>query len=311
MKGSHRDGSPDPQKDLQALLSWYRLMGVTETIQDCPPGPRKSESHAPNTPPQPTSNTPAQLTSPPPPRPSSSSLVSSPTVPKAKNPPPPNQAQAIQTATAMALAAKGLPELHEALKAFDDCPLKITAQNCVFSDGVAGAELMVIGEAPGAEEDKQGKPFVGRSGRLLDQMLRAIGRDRLAADPAQGVYIANMIPWRPPGNRDPDPHEIAMCMPFIRRHIVLARPKVILLAGRVAAQSLLEVTLAVGAMRGKSWNLPLTDEPHAETAQTVPAQTVPTIVTYHPAFLLRQPHQKRRAWQDLRATQQQLRAATP
>jgi DNA polymerase len=159
------------------------------------------------------------------------------------------------------------------------CPLHLTRTQGVFGVGPKRADWLVIGEAPGAEEDRRGEPFVGAAGQLLDAMLRAIGLDR-----ATNVYIANMLKSRPPGNRDPKPEEIAACLPYLQRQIELLRPKIMLAVGRIAAQSLLGTQAPLGRLRGQVHRFGDT----------------PLVVTYHPAYLLRTPAEKRKAWEDLK-----------
>ncbi|MGB1208198.1 MAG: uracil-DNA glycosylase, partial [Paracoccaceae bacterium] len=149
--------------------------------------------------------------------------------------------------------------------------------------------VMILGEAPGRDEDIQGKPFVGRAGQLLDRMLAAIDRDRRADDPAQGVYISNVLPWRPPQNRDPRPDEIAMMMPFVERHVLLVDPKVLIVMGNIACQAVLGKR-GITRLRG-TWHQALGR---------------PALPMFHPAFLLRQPHAKREAWADLLALRAHL-----
>jgi DNA polymerase len=173
--------------------------------------------------------------------------------------------------------------LEHRVRQCESCELHRTRTNTVFGVGDRAAELMVIGEAPGADEDRQGEPFVGRAGQLLNAMLWAIGLKR------EQVFIANILKCRPPGNRDPRPEEILRCEPFLRRQLALVRPKMILAVGRVAAQSLLKSQDAVGRMRGRVYRF----------------DDIPLVVTYHPAYLLRSPEQKEKAWQDL----QRVRAA--
>ncbi|MBX9977726.1 MAG: uracil-DNA glycosylase [Alphaproteobacteria bacterium] len=189
-----------------------------------------------------------------------------------------------------------LEELRQAILAFEDCPLKHTAMNTVFCDGNPDADVMLVGEAPGADEDEQGKPFVGRCGQLLDKMLLAIGLDRTK------VYIANMIPWRPPGNRPPSTQEIAQCLPFIERHIFLKQPKFLLLLGAVATKALLNNNTGIMRLRGQWQNYKpsMTDE-------TYP--TIQALPTFHPAFLLRSPGQKVYAWEDLKTLKAAVDAA--
>jgi uracil-DNA glycosylase family 4 len=155
--------------------------------------------------------------------------------------------------------------------------------NCVFSDGNPEADLMILGEAPGANEDRQGLPFVGEAGQLLDRMLASIGRDRTSA------YISNVLFWRPPGNRTPTAEEVASCLPFVEKHIALAKPKALLLVGGSSAGALLNLGLGVMKMRG-NWY------PYTNAFLEAP---LPALVTLHPAYLLRQPGQKRLAWRDL------------
>jgi DNA polymerase len=177
------------------------------------------------------------------------------------------------------------------VRAFEGCALKRTAKNTVFADGVAGAPVMVVGEAPGADEDRLGKPFVGVSGQLMDRMFEAIGMSR-----ARDLYITNILFWRPPGNRTPTLSEQAICLAFTRRHIKLARPKVLVLAGGTAAKSVLDTTEGIMRLRGKWTNLGLDD-----------GSTVPTLPTFHPAYLLRTPASKRQSWSDLLALDKKLR----
>ncbi|NNG03942.1 MAG: uracil-DNA glycosylase, partial [Inquilinus sp.] len=186
--------------------------------------------------------------------------------------------------------AKTLDELRAALTGFEGCALKRTATNLVFADGNPAAEVMLVGEAPGAEEDRQGLPFVGTSGRLLDRMLACIGLDRTS------VYITNILPWRPPGNRQPTAAEIAVCLPFAERHIALKHPRLLILAGGTAAKTILGTAEGITRMRGR-W-----------TDHTIPGMSapVPTVAIYHPAYLLRQPAQKRDAWRDLLAIKRRL-----
>ena len=200
--------------------------------------------------------------------------------------------ETVQDARALAAGCETLEALRAAVGHFDGCGLKKTAKNTVFSDGSPDARLMLIGEAPGRDEDLQGVPFVGRSGQLLDRILAAIGHDRTNS------YITNVIPWRPPGNRSPTPLETAICRPFVERQIELVDPDVIVFLGGVAAKELLETTEGVMRLRGK-W-------------KTYPPQDGKwrAIATLHPAYLLRQPAQKRLAWRDFLEIRQALNAAS-
>jgi len=190
----------------------------------------------------------------------------------------------IGSAQAAAAAAQSLAELQAALEAFDGCGLKRTATNTVFADGTPAGGILFIGEAPGRDEDRIGKPFVGRAGQLLDKMLASIGLDRNV-----NAYITNVINWRPPDNRDPSPEEAAQCLPFLRRHIELAEPQLIVLLGAVAARHVVGLSEGIMKMRGR-W-----------MEYRVGERMVPLMPTLHPAYLLRQPAHKKLAWRDLQA----------
>ncbi|MGC2856186.1 uracil-DNA glycosylase [Novispirillum sp. DQ9] len=199
--------------------------------------------------------------------------------------------QAAQSAAHMAAAATSLEELRRALESFDGCPLKATATHTVFADGNPGGALMVVGEAPGRDEDRLGLPFVGESGQLLDKMLASIGQTR------DTFYITNVLPWRPPGNRTPTDAEVAVCLPFLERHIELVQPKVLLLVGGLAAKTILAKPEGIMKLRGR-W------QGYATPGLSHP---IPAIATFHPAYLLRSPAQKRLAWRDLLDLKQKLR----
>ncbi len=197
-----------------------------------------------------------------------------------------SEAKPVETAKALAAAAETIPALKAAVESFDGCALKATARNTVFCDGALDAQVLLIGEAPGKEEDEQGLPFVGRSGQMLDRMLAQIGLDR-----RHNMLISNTIYWRPPGNRDPTQGESLACLPFVERLIDLARPKLLILAGKAAAHALLKREDGVLKLRGRRLN-------HRQGDLTVNA-----MVMLHPAYLLRQPHQKKLAWADLLVTE--------
>ena len=265
-----------------ALLQWQIEMGADEAIGDialdrlAPPAPVA---------PEPASRSPAPRSAPP--RPAASFA------PPATTAPPraltESAAEPAQSARALAGQAMTIEALAALVAGFDACPLKRTATNTVFADGNPAAPVMIIGEAPGADEDRIGKPFVGRAGQLLDRMLAAIGLDRA------GVQITNVIYWRP-GNRKPTAAEIASCLPFVFRHIVLSRPKVLVLAGGTAASTLLDVAEGITRLRGRWFDL------------AVPGldAKLPTLPMFHPAFLLRSPERKREAWRDLLALKAKL-----
>jgi uracil-DNA glycosylase family 4 len=184
---------------------------------------------------------------------------------------------------ALAATASTLDELRAVMDAYDGCVLKKRATQLCFADGNPEAEIMLVGEGPGADEDRIGKPFVGRAGQLLDRMLGAIGLDRTK------VYIANMVPWRPPGNREPTPEELALCAPFLYRQIELVAPKILVTLGNVPTQALFETKAGITRMRGQWRDL------------TINGLTIPTLPTLHPAYLLRQPAAKAQAWKDMLA----------
>ena len=194
---------------------------------------------------------------------------------------------------ALARGAMTLEDLRAALAGFDGCALKATAKNLCFADGNERARVMLIGEAPGADEDRQGLPFVGVSGQLLDRMLAAIGLVR-----ATDVYIANIVPWRPPGNRTPTPQEMMICKPFIERQIELAAPDILVTIGAPSSQALLGVK-GIMAERGK-WR-----------DYRVGNRIIPALPTLHPAYLLRNPVAKRQAWADLRSLKLRLDGLPP
>jgi DNA polymerase len=192
--------------------------------------------------------------------------------------------------SALEIAARcnTLAELKAALESFEGSQLRTLATNTVFADGNPGSRIMLIGEAPGRDEDVAGLPFVGRAGKLLDRMMAAIGLDR------SGFYIVNVMPWRPPDNRNPDPGEVAMCIPFLRRHIELAAPKILILLGAVSARHVLGLNEGIMKLRGR-W-----------LDYRVGTSMIPVMPTLHPAYLLRQPAHKKLAWRDLQAVADRL-----
>ncbi len=269
------------RNQLAALLDWYVAMGVDEAIGDTP-----RDSFAP----------PAAVTARPAPIP-----TASPSAPRSVQPlavpaiarPLASATSEVASARALAEAATTLAELEAAVSSFDGCALRKTATHTVFADGTPHAPVMVIGEAPGADEDRMGKPFVGRSGQLLDRMLAAIGLDR-----QHNVYITNILFWRPPGNRKPTEAEIALCLPFVWRHIALGTPKVVLLSGGTATSAMLNRAEGITKLRGRWFDL------------AVPGQDrpVPALTTYHPSFLLRTPARKSETWRDFLELQSKLQA---
>jgi uracil-DNA glycosylase len=187
-----------------------------------------------------------------------------------------------RSAASIAASAKNLDELRDLLEKFDGCGLKATATRLVFSDGAPNSRIMLVGEGPGGDEDRIGRPFVGRAGQLLDRMLAAIELDR------SKVYIANVVPWRPPGNRTPTPQETTICLPFIRRQIELVGPKLLVCLGGSSAQTLLGLKEGITRTRGQWYDYAMA------------GGAIKALPMLHPAYLLRQPAQKRAAWRDLR-----------
>jgi DNA polymerase len=254
---------------IAAWADWYQRMGVLDAVED------------------PESRLPAEAPA------EASPAVAAP-VPAAPARAAPAGGQRVAQARALAAACTSLAALEAAVDEFDGCGLKQTATRLCFADGSPTAKLMLIGEAPGAEEDRQGKPFVGPSGKLLDRMLAAIGLDRDA------VWITNIVFWRPPGNRPPTAGEIAICQPFLERQVELLRPRRILFLGGAGARGLLELTEGVTKLRGRPY-----------LYQPGQGEPIPAAVTFHPAYLLRQPLQKRLVWRDLLTLRRQLVEDTP
>ena len=268
------------REDLAALLKWYVDSGLDETIGDVPVDRFASRTSMVSAPDQPAGAERAA------PRP-----IERPPVTPVRAPVPIESPQLVEDARQLARACASLAELETAIRGFEGCALKRTAKNTVFADGVAGAPVMVVGEAPGADEDRMGKPFVGVSGQLMDRMFEAIGMSR-----ERDVYITNILFWRPPGNRTPTLAEQAMCLAFTRRHVELAKPKVVVLAGGTSAKAMLDTTEGIMRLRGKWTTLRLDD-----------GTEVPTLPTFHPAYLLRTPASKRQSWYDLLALDKKLR----
>ena len=261
------DSSPDTMSPEAALaaLEWQIELGADEAIGDRPINRYELVAN------QARAKEPVKAPAP-----------SAPSAPSAPGPEAGSGPDPVDEAERLAAAADTLEELRAAIAAFDGCDLKKGARNLVFADGNPAARVMVIGEAPGREEDRIGKPFVGRAGHLLDRMFAAIGLSRSAPDPDHALYITNILPWRPPQNRDPTPGEIAVMRPFVLRHIELVDPDVIVLMGNIACQALLG-RRGITRLRGH-WH---------ELGRR------PVLPMFHPAYLLRNPSAKREAWADL------------
>jgi uracil-DNA glycosylase len=265
-------------KSLSELLDFYREAGVDALLGEEP----VDRFAAPEVPPPARAPQPVAL----PPGLETKGRAAPPLAPPLAPPPAPDAAA--MAAREAAKSAKTLDELRAILEGFDGCALKATATKLVFADGNPQAKLMFVGEAPGRDEDIEGLPFVGRSGKLLDLMLAAIGLDR------GKVYIANIVPWRPPGNRTPTPQEQQICLPFILRQIELADPDILVCLGGPSAQALLGIKDGITKTRGRWFNF-----------QNGKRQ-IRVLATFHPAFLLRSPLQKRFAWRDFLAIKKAL-----
>ncbi|MEJ6781404.1 uracil-DNA glycosylase [Aminobacter sp. Piv2-1] len=280
--------SGNERPDLRDLLAFYAAAGVDDALAEEPidrfaesaqrqaaPAPEAARSTQADLG-RPDRNMAERAAPPPPQRPAASAAV-------------PDEAQA---AAARELAGKAatLDELRQIMEGFEGCNLKATAKSMVFADGNPEADLMLVGEAPGRDEDLEGLPFVGRSGQLLDRILAAIGLDRKSA------YIANVIPWRPPGNRTPTPHETEICRPFIERQIALANPKVLVTLGGPSAKLLVGSPDGILRLRG-NW----------KTHTTAQGTVIPVMPTLHPAYLLRNPAHKKLAWRDFLEVKAKLR----
>ena len=257
----------------RALLEWHIELGATEAIGEVPVDrfalPAQSQTR----------------------RAARAAPAAAPTPAPAPSAEDPAAEDPVAAARAAADAAGDLEALRAALAAYEHCDLRRGARNLVFADGEPAARVMIIGEAPGREEDQRGLPFVGRAGQLLDRMFAAIGMARTAPDPDRALYITNMLPWRPPQNRDPSAQELAMLRPFVERHVALAAPQVLVLMGRISASAMLETREGITRLRGR-WH---------------EAVGLPALPMLHPAYLLRNPAAKRHAWADLLALQAHLR----
>jgi uracil-DNA glycosylase len=274
--------TPDPAPTIAQLLTFYLEAGVDCALMEEPvnrlsdpdiaPGPREIAAPRETAVPEPVRTFAAA-------------------VPVARDEPAPLPEAAIMLAREAARTAPSLDVLRALLEKFDGCALKSTATRLVFADGNPQARIMFVGEAPGREEDIEGLPFVGRSGKLLDRMIAAIGLDR------SNAYIANVIPWRPPGNRTPTPQETQICLPFIQRQIELVNPDVLVTLGNPSTQTLLSTREGIMKTRGRWFDY--------DTGTRV----IRALATFHPAYLLRSPSYKRMAWQDLRAIAKALEQA--
>jgi DNA polymerase len=249
-------------EDLLSVLDWYRAVGVDLAVTDAPVDRFASSAAAPRLRPAPEAEAAAPAAAP----------------------------AAPAETMALAAAAATMDELRAIMEAYDGCALKKRATQLCFADGNPEAEIMLVGEGPGEQEDLAGKPFVGRAGQLLDRMLAAIGLDR------SKVFIANMVPWRPPGNREPSPEELALCLPFLYRQVELVAPKFLVTLGNVPTRALFGTSQGITRMRGQ-WR-----------ALTINGHVMQALPMLHPAYLLRMPGSKALAWRDLLSLKQAMAA---
>lgn len=279
---------PTTAADALALLKWQLAMGIDEALEEepvdltaAPPAPALPASPA-------SASTPAEgahiySVNTPTPSPAASPR------PAAFSPPAPAAPVTRHTPAELARIAT-LEDLKKAMREIEGLSIRDTAMNLVFGEGQLQPKVMLVGEAPGEEEDRSGRPFIGRAGQLLEKMLSELCFTR------EQVYITNVLPWRPPGNRTPKVEEVATCLPFLMRHIEIVRPEVLLLLGGPAAKALLGKEESVTRMRGIWWDYHSAGLP----------ESLPALVTYHPAYLLRTPLQKRESWRDLRLLKKKI-----
>src|SRR5436309_1994639 len=270
--------SPIDPRDLAAMLAWQAEAGADEPILETPVDRYKASITFPVPPKSPARQVTESARAP-----AGMPLSPRPVAKPAPAKPAPPATPAAASARELAQSARNLEELVEALAAFDGCALKKTATNLVFGDGNPAARIIFVGEAPGADEDRAGKPFVGVSGQLLDRMLGWIGLDRTK------FYITNIIYWRPPGNRQPSSDEVAACLPFVTRQIELVAPAILVPVGGPASETLLRRGEGISKSHGRWYD-------YQTPGLEVP---IPAMPIFHPAFLLRAPGQKRAAWRDL------------
>ncbi len=284
----------DDRKELMAALEWQLEMGVDEAIGDVPVDrtqlPAAQPKVAPVSAPAPPATTPVARSSQPAHSDRSAATTSQAVPAGVANPAGQDDSKdAREVARAMAANCDDLDALRSAIGVFEFCDLKNGAQNLVFSDGNAAARVMIVGEAPGRDEDKIGRPFVGKAGRLLDRMFECIGLSRASTEPASALYITNVTPWRPPSNRDPTPAEVEMLMPFVEKHVELAAPEILVLMGNTACSGLLG-RKGITRLRG-NWTTALGR---------------PVMPMFHPAALLRDGLKKRDSWSDLLMIEERL-----
>lgn len=284
----------DTMQDALALLQWYADAGVDEAMEDAPADyyAFTQADAKPKPRPAATATTAAEKSVAQPAQAPAASLA-----PRAAAPAPLAKATAsiIEEARAAAESCTTVAELKAAIEAFEGHPLKKLASNTVFADGNPQASIMCLGDAPGADDDKQGLPFCGVEGQLLDKMFAAIGHSRETT-----LYLSNTVFWRPPGNRPPSPEELEICRPFVEKHIALVKPKLLLLVGGVAATSMLNVTTGITRLRGRAHQY---THPQLDSA-------IETHVLFHPSYLLSQPARKALAWRDLLQIKQSVEKIT-
>ncbi|MDF1768498.1 uracil-DNA glycosylase [Maricaulis sp.] len=276
--------TPQDEKALQALIAWWADAGIEMDAPIMAPRPVAPTAPAPRSEPVPDRR-----------RTAPAEPVRAATPQAARAAGFGDAGSGGPSARTLAAGADSLDALHEAISQFDGCALKRTARNTLFARGDRAARVMVIGDAPGRDEDERGEPFAGQTGQLMDRMLAAIGIERDAA------YLTYVLNWRPPGNRAPTQDEIALCLPFAERHIALKKPDVLVLAGGLSAQALLRSEAPITRLRGR-W----TDYAVRDSSGEPTEATIPTLPIFHPGYLLRRPTEKRLAWQDLLALASKL-----
>ncbi len=293
------DVTPLTETELAALLAWQAEMGADEAILDTPQNRLAASSATASSA---TASTATPSVTPPATVPTTAPARASPAAPAGAAQEAPSlfaqtekPGEGGESIADLVARCATLEDIHAALDAMRDFPLRRTATHTVHTDGHPEARILLVGEAPGRDEDLQGKPFVGRSGRLLDRMLEAIGLSRHAEDPARAVLITNVVFWRPPGNRKPTEAEVTWCMPWLRRTIEIVQPEIIVCLGATPTQRLTGRTQGILRLRGTWLDCEIGE------------RRIPLLPTLHPAYLLRQPLQKRLVWRDLLSLKRRLK----
>lgn len=270
------------QNAIITALQWYNEIGVADVVEDVPLNRTIQSEPSQYSPSQPFTETTSSATQ--------NTLLRA--GDKGMQTMFLGKSDAYDEAVKIAAKAETLDELKLAIAGFDGIAIKKTATNLVFADGNPDAQIMLVGEAPGADEDRTGKPFVGVSGQLLDKILACIQISRESKEPEKSIYISNILNWRPPGNRTPNDAEIEVSLPFIEKHIQLIKPRILILSGGVAASALLDTKASISKMRKKWHN-------YSPVTKKIGTHKCLALATYHPSYLLRTPAQKKAAWADM------------